>query len=139
MAMEGLGRIFDVVPIAANQVLKMRGAASVTFVCTGADTFTVTVGTSHAAAATTPGNVIDHYYQKTGTDGTGSWSKVTQAAANTIVQAGANTTVFTIHGVDIPDTYKYIKVAPSAAGLVKAIFHDLVVQRAPANLEVLNA
>jgi hypothetical protein len=137
--MEGLGRIFDVVPIAAGLVLKMRGASAVTYVCTGADTFTVTVGTSHAAAATSPGNIFTHYYQRADTVGAVAWTKVTQAASNAIVQAGAYTTVFTVFTSQFSDPNDYVKCLQSSAGLVTAIFHDLVVQRAPANLEVLNA
>jgi hypothetical protein len=137
--MEGLGRVFDVVPIAAGQILKMRNASSVTFVCTGADTFTVTVGTSHAAAATDPGNIINHYYQRADTNGTNAWTKQTQAADNAVIQASADTTVFTVFTSQFSDPNKYIKCTPSASGLVMAIFHDLVVQRAPANLEILNS
>jgi hypothetical protein len=137
--MEALGRLFDVVPIAAGKILKMRGASAVTFVCTGADTFTVTVGSSHSAAATSPGNIISHYYQRADTDGTDAWTKQTQAASNAVVQASADTTVFTVFTSQISDPNTYIKVAVGASGLVMAIFHDLVVQRAPANLEILNA
>jgi hypothetical protein len=149
--MEGLGRVFNVVPIAEGLVLKFRGASAVSYVCTGADTYVISVGTDHSAAATDPGDIINHYYKtlaktdgtvkwtKYGTDGT-AWATSAQASSNQFIIADAACGVATVFTSMIPDTYQYIKCdSGGGPGLVMAIFHDLVVQRSPLNLEILNA
>lgn len=138
--MEGLGRVFDVIPIASGVVFSLKNASAVTFVCTGADTFTVTVGTVHSSAATDPGNVFNHFYQRADTVGAVAWTKQTQSADNAVIQANAGyTSVFTLHEAQVSDPNQFVKCVASASGLVTAILHDLDVQRAPANLAVLNA
>lgn len=135
--MEGLGRLINVVPIAAGAGLSMKAASAVTFVCTGADTFTVTVASTFGGAYATPGAIITRYYQSTATNGTAAWTKQTQAASNAVVQAGAYTTVFSVFGSQLPDPKCYIKCSVGASGLVMAVFHDLTVQRGPANLAIV--
>ncbi|HTY35430.1 hypothetical protein [Mycobacterium sp.] len=136
---EGLGRVFNVVPIAAGVAISMKECSAITFVCTAADTFTITVASTFGGAYATPGNIIDHYYQATATNGTAAWTKQTQVASNAVVQAGANTTVITVTGSKLPDPKCYIKCTASGAGLVKAILHDLTAQQAPANLTIPSA
>lgn len=136
---EALGRLFNVVPIASGVALSLKEASAVTFVCTGADTFTVTVASTFGGSYATPGNIITRYYQSTATNGTAAWTKQTQAASNAVVQAGAYTTVITVLGSDLPDPKCYIKCTASAAGLVKAVLHDLTAQQAPANLTIPSA
>lgn len=138
MGMEGLGRLFNVIPIAAGKGLAMRDCSAVTFVCTGADTFTVTVATTFAGAYATPGAIITRVYTSTATDGTAAWVKAAQAASNAVVIA-SGTVAFTVFGSQMPDPKVYVKCTQSAAGLVTAIVHDLTVQRAPANLAKLGA
>lgn len=137
--MEGLGRLVDVIPIAAGKAFKFRGASAVLFVCTAADTFTINVGSSFGSVATSPGNIINHYYQRADTDGTHAWTKQTQAASNAVTQGSAYTTAFEVLTSMIADPYNYIKITVGGSGLVTAILHDLVVQRKPANLEVLGS
>lgn len=137
--MEGLGRVINVMPIATTRAINLRRAAGITFVCTGADTFTLTVAPSFAGAYVTPGAIIDHYYQAVGTTGTTAWTRVAQTAADNVVQGGANTTVIEVSANSLPDTYVYIKCTASAAGLVMAITHDLEVQRKPINLAIMSA
>lgn len=138
--MEGLGRLLDVIPIAAGQGFKFRGASAVTFVCTGADTFTLTVASTFAGSYATPGNVINHFYQRADTNGTHAWTRQTQAASNAVVQANAGyTTAFEVLTSFMSDPSAYLKVSAGGSGLVTAILHDLTVQRKPANLEILGA
>ncbi len=138
--MEGLGRLFDAVPIAAGQGFKFRGASAVAFLCTGADTFTVTVASSFAGSYVSPGAIISHYYQRQDTNATHGWTLQTQAASNAVVQGNAGyTTLFEVLTSELADPYDYIKVSVGGSGLVCAIPHDLVVQRKPANLEILGA
>jgi hypothetical protein len=144
-AMEGLGRVFNVIPIASGVAVKLKDFSAVSFVCTGADTFTLSIATSfagtyRAAAFFTPNwNPITKYYQAAATDGTAPWTSVSQAAAAAVVQAGAFTTVFTLLTSAVPDPYTHVKCTKSAAGLVTAVVHDLNIQRKPPNLALLSA
>ena len=137
--MEALGRVFNVAPIANGAAISLKGCSGITFVCTGADTFTLTVSSSFGGSYASPGAIITHYYQSTATNGTAGWTRVSQAAADNVVQGGAYTTVIEVFGSMLADPNCYIKCTHSAAGLVTAITHDLTVQRKPANLAVLGA
>lgn len=138
--MEALGRTINVAPIVGTgNAISLKQSEAVTFVCTGADTFTITCADSFGGSYASPGNIITYYYQSTATNGTAAWTKVTQAASNAVVQAGANTTVIHISAASLPDTKTYVKCTRSSAGLVTAILHDLHVQRTPANLPIISA
>src|SRR5438552_3292251 len=117
MAIEPLGRLVDIVPIAAGAGLSMKNAAGVLFVCTGADTFTVTTAPSFAGSYVTPGNIVVRTYKSTATNGTAAWTKVNQTASNAVVSA-SGIVAFWVDGASLPDTYTYVKCTASAAGLV---------------------
>lgn len=136
--MEGLGRVVNVIPIAAGKAFSLKGASAVTFVCTGNDTFTVTVASTYSGSYATPGNIITRTYTSTATDGTAGWTKNTQAASNAVT-ISSGTVAFDVFGSQLPDPKAYVKVSVGASGLVTAILHDLTVQRGPANLAVLGA
>lgn len=136
--MEGLGRLFNVVPIAAGRGLNFQHCSAITFVCTGNDTFTLTCASSFAGSYATPGNIIVNTYTNTSTNGTAAWVKAVQAAANTaVISSGA--IAFTVKGESLPDTKNYVKVSVGGSGLVMAILHDLEIQRTPANLVLPSA
>lgn len=139
MAIEILGRLINLAPIVDGLGLSMRNAAGVLFVCTGADTNTITVADTFAGTYATPGNIITRVYTNTSLGGTAAWVKVSQAAANTVVVSGATTAAFWIDAASLPDGKNYIKCTSSAAGLVTAIFGDLRAQRTPQNLPILGA
>jgi hypothetical protein len=136
--MEALGRLFNVVPIAAGRGLNVQHASAVTFVCTGNDTFTLTCATGFAGSYATPGNIIVTTYTNTSTNGSAAWVKTTQSAANTVVIA-SGAVEFVVKGESLPDTKNYIKVTASGSGLVTALLHDLEIQRTPANLPIPSA
>ncbi len=138
MAMEGLGRAFNCIPIAAGQGFSLKQASGCTFVCTGNDTFTLTVASTFAGSYATPGNIITKIYTNTATGGTAAWVKATQAASNAVTIA-SGTVAFTIYGVQLADPKAYLKVSAGGSGLVTAILHDLTYQRGPANLAILGA
>jgi hypothetical protein len=136
MAIEGLGRVFNVVVTAADTAFNMDGYDAVTFVCNTADTFTVTVGAT-SAAADSPGAVFDHFYQCTSAAGAAAWTKeAISPASNAVVQAGANVSVLTFHASMMPSGKKWIKCTSGAAGTVVAIFGSPKHQRKPANLPI---
>jgi hypothetical protein len=134
--MEGLGRVANVIPIAAGAGFSLKQASGVMIVCTGNDTFTVTVASTFAGSYATPGNIITRKYTNTATNGTAAWVKATQAASNAVT-ISSGTVVFHIFGTQLPDPKAYIKVSVGSGGLVTAVLHDLTAQRTPANLPIL--
>lgn len=149
MAQEGLGRLFNVIPIAAGKPINITQASAVTFVCTGNDTFTLTVGTTHGSVATTPpttaigGGLIRNYYTSTATDGSAAWVKTALASPSYVnaVTIASGTVAFSVYPIDLAGStaYTYLECGVGSGGLVTAIVHDLNVQRTPANLLTLNA
>jgi hypothetical protein len=138
--MRGLGRAYDVAPIASGQYISMRQCSAVAFICTGADTFTVREAkTSSGGSVQNLGNVISQYYQNTATNGTAGWTTVTQAAGFAVTQAGAYTTVIEVLAPMLDDGFDYVYCHAASAGLVIALPHDLTVQRKPDNLTILVA
>ncbi len=150
--MQGLGRVFDVVPIASGAGLSLKNASAVTFVLTGAtgvatlSIATSFAGTYRAANFFTPAWApISTVYWNTATDGSAAWAKATITAAATFTNGtttGLTTSinsVFTVFGSQLPDLYDYIKCTATGSGLCTAILHDLTVQRTPANLVKLGA
>lgn len=136
--MEGLGRLFNVVPIAAGVALSMKDCESITFVCTGNDTFTITVASTFGGSYATPGNTITRIYTNTNTGNTAKWVKGSQAASNAVTIASGSV-AFWIGQSQLTDPKCYIKCTASGSGLVTAILHDLEVQRGPANLAAVSA
>src|SRR4051812_11813262 len=136
--MDWLGRN-NVLAVGDDVLVDMRaaGAGAVTFVCylDAGDTFTLSEnnGTTTQALAT-----IDHFYKGSGVGG--AWTRVTQAAASTVVLSGAagnDCAVFTVNAAELSDGYYKLKVASTSTGTVVAIAHDLQTQRAPQNLPAL--
>lgn len=136
--MEGLGRVFNVVPIAEAQGISMKDCSAITFICTGADTFTLTVATTFAGSYATPGNIITRKHTNPQTNGTGAWTRATQTASNAVTIA-SGMVAFTVGQAQLADPAAYLKVSKSAAGLVVAILHDLKVKRDPGNLRIVGA
>lgn len=135
---EGLGRVFNVVPIAAGQGVSMKGCSAITFVCTGNDTFTLTVANTFGGSYATPGNIITRKHTNTSTANTAAWVDTTQAASNAVT-ISSGTVVFTVGQAQLTDPAAYLKVTQSSAGLVVAILHDLKAKRVPANLAIVGA
>src|SRR5579872_4953623 len=152
--MEALGRLFNVVPIAAGVAVNFQVSSGITFVCTGNDTFTLTVSTSFGGSYVAPpttaigGGLIRNYYTNTSTGGTAAWVKTKLASGSYVnaVTIASGTVVFAVYGVDlapfgsgVTTAYQYIKCSVGASGLVAAIPHDLVHQRTPENMTILSA
>lgn len=139
--MVGLGRVIDVIQNFNGVIFKFRHASAVSFFVTNDDTLTITVGSSHSAASTSPGNIITYLWTESSNGVRSStWTKVTQAASNAVTTATDIQMCVTVFTSQIADPYNYIKGALSNNdGQSVAILHDLTVQRAPANLETPNA
>lgn len=131
--MEGLGRVFNVVPIAAGVEIDLTEASAVAFVCTGNDTFTVTAANTFGGSYTSPGSIITNKYTNTSTAGAARWVRATQAASNAVTQS-SGTTVFHVNGSSLADGQTHVKCSAGGSGLVTAIVYDLTSKRGPANL-----
>jgi hypothetical protein len=136
--MEGLGRVFNVVPIAAGQGVSLKGASACTFVCTGNDTFTLTVASTFGGSYATPGNIITRKHTNTSTALTAAWVDATQAASNAVT-ISSGVVAFTVGQAQLTSPAAYLKVSVGSGGLVVAILHDLKVKRVPANLAIVGA
>lgn len=138
MYMEGLGRVFNVVPIAAGQGISLKNAAAATFICSGNDTFTLTVASTFAGSYATPGNILTRKYTNTATNGTAAWVRTTQSASNAVT-ISSGLVSFTVGQAQLTDPAAYLKVSVGASGLVVCILHDLKVRRGPENLPAVGA
>jgi hypothetical protein len=163
--MNGLGRLFDlgtgvaVVDIAGGAQTgmrcHMRNCETVTVVFfkeagAASEATTLTLQEHTAASAGTSQNlaVIDEYFLKSEAtlDNDELWTRVTQAAAATLVPAASDTQqiiVFEVEAASLSDGFKYISVSTgdtTTAGQLGGILyiaHGLKVQRAPASLPLL--
>lgn len=133
---EGLGRIFNPVPIAAGTLISMKDCAGITFVVTGNDTFTLKSAATYNGSPTALATIAN-YYTCTSTAGAAAWVMQTQAAASTVVITSGAASFF-VDASDLPAAAGYVEVTVAGSGLVAAVAHDLLVQRAPANLRVLS-
>ena len=136
--MDGLGRVFNVVPAAKTLYISMETCGAISFVCTSANSDSFNFQEAQDSAGTGAqdiGAVISHYYTTTDTDGSVKWTKVTQTAADeTGTIATSSCAVVTIYASMLDDTFDFVSCTPSSTGTVIAILHDLTVQRTPANL-----
>jgi hypothetical protein len=137
--MEGLGRVFNVLPVADDVYIDLAasGAGAVTFigVLAAGDTWTLTEekadGSGDAVLST-----LTHYY--TAETVGAAWVERTQAVASTIVTTASQDVVaVTVSAAELSATFTRIKLASTSTGTVMAILHDLAVQRKPQNLPAL--
>lgn len=161
--MDALGRLFDIVvgsapadsvaaAITGNRVRLNRSAGCTIVVLTdGGSTDVLDVDLQQATAAS-GGSIIDldvvtKYYLKEATTFAGSetWSKVTQAAASEITNAGSASKqtllVIEVEGSQLADGYDFISLNVPDQGTngtkytaVLYLLRDLAVQRNPVNL-----
>lgn len=132
--MEGLGRLFNVVPAASGVHIPMDQATGITFVSfLDAGTQTVTLRESVDGASEQLLPCITKYYKAPGVGGT--WSEVLIAAASAITLADAtnDAIAFFVSAEQLSDGFNCVEVT-AGSGTLMAILHDLRVRRAPENL-----
>jgi hypothetical protein len=134
--MDGLGRVFNAIPTADAAWVNLRDASAVTFLCIGADTYTVQ--DASAAAGTGAANLaaIQNEWTNAGAVGATAWVRVAPHAATASLVVAANA-AFTVDESQLRDGFKYVRCSSAGAGLVVAVAHDLKVQRDPGNLPAL--
>jgi hypothetical protein len=145
--MEALGRLCNVIPIAAGKPFKMRGASVAMVVVTGAAAQPTLNQRSTFGGSDTALAAIRTVYWTTATDGTVAWSKLIISPAVSTYTHGttaglttATCSVFHVFTSELTDPSQYLNVVSTAGpALVSVYLGDLTVQRGPANLEVLGA
>lgn len=152
--MEGLGRLINVIPnVTTNVVFKLRGQSATTLVLTGATgVLTLAQDASFGGAFATAAAVIKNIYWSTAANGTAVWNKLTYVTGTAPFASGplSTFTLGTTTGLttatmaaccvftsEFSDPNNYLKATVTGSGILQVITHDLVHQRAPANLEIL--
>lgn len=128
-----LGRTFDLATSAttANGRVPLRNAGGVLFVLIGATSGSATIQEHNASSGGTSQNLaaVTEYWTKN----SGTWTRVTQAAAATVTAAtGGLLAVFIPQGA-LSDGFTHVSIS-HASGSFVYILSDLDVQRKPANL-----
>lgn len=151
---ETLGRLFNIIPnVTTNVVLKIRGASTVAVCVTGATAVvTLAQDSSFGGSFSTAASVIKNVYWSTSAAGTAVWNKLTYVNGTAPFGSGPLSTythgtttglttavmsVFHIFTSELADPFNYIKVTMTGSGIAQVLPTDLVVQRGPANLEIL--
>ena len=133
--MEGLGRVFNVVPAASGVHIPLTNARAVSFVTYEDDGSTIiTIKESIDGASEQNLAVIDRVHKGPGIGGT--WTGVAQTAAATYDLADDTTNdavVVTIGAEQLSAGFNCVE-ATVDGGICVAITHDLNVQRDPAAL-----
>lgn len=134
--MEALGRLLNIVPTAAGAWVSLRDATGVTFVCVGADTYSLDEATDGAGSGNQDLAVIDRYQENDNADGSTGWTLESQTAGHELVTGDA-AAAFHVDAAQLSAGYTHVQVSVAATGLVYAITHDLAVQRSPELLPAL--
>lgn len=133
---QGLGNVYNIVPTADAIEVACKDVSWYSFVCVGADTYTLHECTDAAGTGAQTLAVITHHYPSTSASGAAVWTKTT-LAANSAVTIASGITVIEVDVKSMSDGFTYLRCTSSAAGLVIAIAHHLNVRRDPRNLPAL--
>ena len=139
IAQQWLGEHGNVVVAASGVPISLRDHGAVTFLTYEDDGSTIITLTQHTNSAGSPGTesdlaVIDTVYKGPGVGGT--WTKVTQTAANTYDLADDTTNdsvVLTVRADELSDDNVFIE-ATVDGGICIAVLHDPVHRLDPATL-----
>jgi hypothetical protein len=134
---EGLGRVYNKVPIAAGVLISLKDSAGIEFTCTGADTFTLKSAATYNGTATAL-TTITRYYSNTSTAGAAAWTDSGDVTAVSAVTIASGAVAFYVDSSDLPAGAEYVEVTVGASGLVQAETIDLLTQRNPKLLRVLS-
>jgi hypothetical protein len=143
--MEGLGRIFNVIPKADNVHVPLRDGTACTFVVYedgGDNQATVQEGVDGSSAQDLATVAVAY----TGTGVGGAWTRHNIATPLALIQKedlgslgdvpASDCLVFTVHAAELSDGFNTVACNVDAGECI-AILHDLTVQRAPENLAAL--
>ena len=132
----GLGRLFNVIMVATTLDVPLTRASAVTFISFEADGTTIMTVTETDSTAVNSEQALDVDFEPHKIPGIGgTWTAI--AEQDSTVDLGGDATndclAITVHASQLSDGYDQVQVT-SDGGIMIAIIHDLLVQRAPANL-----
>ncbi len=136
-AMEGLGRLFNVIPNASGKHIKLNDAEAVTFVVFEATTATVITMRESIAGASEQLLPLTRRITCTG-NGSDKWVEQTQSSSSTITKttgATQNAVLVTVTAPQLSAGFDSVECTVGSGQCI-AIVHDLAVQRAPAQLAI---
>lgn len=133
--MEGLGKLFNVIPTADAAWVNLQDYEGVTFICIGADTYTIQEAKTNAGGSSQNLTAISSHYTNSAAVGATKWVNVVDSPVVNNVTLAANGAIY-IGAPSLSAGYKYVRCSSTAAGLVVAIAHDLKVLR---SADLLNA
>lgn len=138
--MDGLGRLFNVVPVASGVPIPLVDADAVTFVGyeDGGATDVVITESKDASATDEQSLVtVTRYFTSNGVGG--AWTTNTTTAVGTVEptdDTAQDAWCFTIHASELSDGFDYVEATPDA-GTCIAILHDLDHQAKPDDLTAI--
>lgn len=146
MATKGLGKAFNVIPVATGVHISLKNASGVTFVFYedgGAQNAVFKQSIGGASEATL--SVVNELWASSGVAGAVWTNETTDASAalsNNSTVVKKDTTLFDCMAIyigadELDDGYDSVECTIDGAGLCIAIVHDLTVQRAPENLATI--
>jgi hypothetical protein len=131
---EALGRLYDVVSVAAGQSINLRNAAGVTFICSAAavsTSFTVNSQLTAGGSATAL-TAVTRVYTRTAHNGTVAWTDSGDITAESNVPcANGSEVAFYIDAADLPAAANYVEVVVTGTGTAIAVLSDLFSQQNP--------
>lgn len=134
-AIEGLGRVFNVVAAASGIHIPMKDIGGVSFVSfLDAGTQTVTLKQSINGDSEAALSIITKYYKAPGVGGT--WTKVTQSVADNVnltTDATNDSFVIFVSAESLSDGYNCVE-ATAGTGILMAFLHDLKYPSKPESL-----
>jgi len=146
MATKGLGKAFNLLPVATGVHISLKNASGVTFLCYedgGAQSIVFKQSIAGASEATL--SVVNELWASSGV-ASAVWTHETSDAAaalsNNSTVTKKDTTAFDCAAIyigadELDDGYDSVECTIDGAGLCIAIVHDLTVQRAPENLATI--
>src|SRR5690606_27295804 len=122
------GRLFNLAPTATGKWVNLRNATAVTFVCVGADTYTLQEASDVSGTGARNLAGIRDYYESAAADGTAPWTRSKQPDSHQLTTDAA-VAVFSIPVARLSKGYTHLAVTADDSGAVTAIVHDMVVHR----------
>lgn len=134
--MEGIGRVFNVVPVASGVHISLRQADAVTFVVFEVSGATV-IGLKESIGGASEQNLTRTRRFTCAGLGSDSWVTRTFAANATIPKvdtAAENCTAITVTSDELSSGFDCVECTVDGSAICVAILHDLLVQRSPDNM-----
>lgn len=136
--MEAIGRLFNILPVADDVYVSLKDYSAVTFVgvLAAGDTWTLTEAQDAAGTGAAVLSTIERYLVKETVGAV--WQELTQAVGSAVTTTASQDVVaIHVNGAELSAGFDWVKVASTSTGIVIAIVHDPLVQRAPSKLPAM--